>query len=194
MKEVSHPKVNYFIKHIGHIFRRTFALALDDVKTGETFSSTLQLVPTGVEGYMSSRFDDELWALMETVADKTHCALEPMYGTVDPDLPTFVASPLDRMKNEEELFVRRGDGYVKTRNSASRSPGAQELDSGGASHAERALGSASPHSRYDRPYQALWSSLQTASFKPLLHLEKMTRPLLHILARQHLCHRRYSQE
>lgn len=78
VKDVSHPGINYLIKHVGNIFRRLFVLALDDVKKGEEFSATFKLLPTPVEKHLVCEFDDMLWHLMKNVADKTHCALEPM--------------------------------------------------------------------------------------------------------------------
>ncbi len=78
VKEVSHPGINFLIKHVGSIFRRLFTLALDDVKCGEEFSSTFKLLPNQVEKHLVSEFDHMLWTLMEYVASQTHCSLEPM--------------------------------------------------------------------------------------------------------------------
>jgi hypothetical protein len=78
VKQVSHPGINYLIKHIGCIFRRLFSLALDDVKQGEELSATFRLLPTAVEKHFLKEFDDLLWLLMVRVASTTHVALEPM--------------------------------------------------------------------------------------------------------------------
>lgn len=89
LREVSHPGINYFVKHVGNIFRRLFRLAMDDITQGERFSSTFKLMPRGVEKELNDHFDKVLWKLMENAAEKTHLSLEPMYSTVDPTLPTF---------------------------------------------------------------------------------------------------------
>ena len=89
MKDISHPGINYLVKHVGSIFRRLFALALDDIKQGERFSSTYKLIPKSVEKFLVHEFESMLWNLMKEAADKTHCSLEPMYSTIDPHLPTF---------------------------------------------------------------------------------------------------------
>lgn len=89
MKDISHPGINYLIKHVGSIFRRLFALAVDDVKEGGHESSTYRHLPDKVETFLVARFDDALWELMEDASMKTHTGLEPMYRTIDPNLPTF---------------------------------------------------------------------------------------------------------
>jgi Dynamin family len=78
VKQVTHPGINYLIKHVGCIFRRLFSLALEDVKHGEELSATFKLLPTAVEKHFLIEFDDLLWGLMENVASMTHLALEPM--------------------------------------------------------------------------------------------------------------------
>ena len=89
LRDVSHPGINYLIKHIGCVFRRLFDIALDDVREGEQFSSEFQLVPDSVDRFLRQTFDEMLWNLMVDCADKTHSFLEPMYSTIDPTLPTF---------------------------------------------------------------------------------------------------------
>ena len=113
VKEVSHPGINYLIKHVGSIFRRLFSLALDDIKQGEKFSATFKLLPTAVERFLISEFDSMLWALMTNVADKTHCSLEPMYSTVDPNLPTFYANRIDSTEGEEDTYVIKNGTYMR---------------------------------------------------------------------------------
>ena len=81
VKQVSHPGINYLIKHIGCIFRRLFTLALEDVKQGEELSSTFRLLPTAVEKHFLNEFDILLWNLMEDVASTSHTSLEPMVGS-----------------------------------------------------------------------------------------------------------------
>jgi len=101
LREVSHPGINYLVKHVGNIFRRLFRLAMDDISQGERFSSTFKLMPRGVEKELNDRFDKVLWKLMENAAEKTHLSLEPMYSTVDPNLPTFNPSRMDHTENDE---------------------------------------------------------------------------------------------
>ena len=78
VKQISHPGINYLIKHIGCIFRRLFSLALEDVKQGEELSSTFRLLPSAVEKHFLNEFDTLLWKLMEDVASMSHQSLEPM--------------------------------------------------------------------------------------------------------------------
>jgi hypothetical protein len=113
MKDVTHPGINYLVKHVGSILRRLFALALEDIKQGEEFSATFKLLPNAVEKYLFSAFDTMLWGLMTEAADKTHCAMEPMYATINPNLPTFHASNGDGDKSDEEMYVMQNGGYVK---------------------------------------------------------------------------------
>lgn len=80
VKDVSHPGINYLIKHVGSIFRRLFSLALEDVKEGEELSETFKLLPMSVERYLVYQFDQMLWGLMKEVGEQTHCSLEPMVG------------------------------------------------------------------------------------------------------------------
>lgn len=108
VKDLSHPGINYLIKHVGFIFRRLFHVAMDDIKQGEEFSAVFRLLPTVVERYMMNAFDDVLWKVMTTSAEKSHCSLEPMYSTVDPNLPFFHAAEWDR-----NLDTEQGYHYVK---------------------------------------------------------------------------------
>ena len=95
LRDISHPGINYLVKHVGNIFRRLFRIALDDIRNGEKFSATFKLLPRGVEKYLNQHFDDVLWKLMTNASEKTHMALEPMYSTVDPTLPTFHPTDLN---------------------------------------------------------------------------------------------------
>ena len=108
LKEISHPGINYLVKHVGNIFRRLFQIALDDIRHGERFSSTFKLLPRPVEGYLRQHFDEVLWKLMENAAEKTHLSLEPMYSTVNPNLPTFQPTNLDEGMDEE----RAKQGFI----------------------------------------------------------------------------------
>ena len=81
VKEVSHPGINYLIKHIGCILRRLFALAIDDVKQDGELSLSFRLLPTAVEEKFLCEFDTFLWKLLEDVASTSHKALIPMVRT-----------------------------------------------------------------------------------------------------------------
>ena len=89
IKDVSHPGINYLIKHVGGIFRRLFTVAMEDIKQGEAMSAVFKMIPTSVEKFLSVQFDDMLWKLLSTAANQSHSALEPLYSTIDPQLPTF---------------------------------------------------------------------------------------------------------
>jgi hypothetical protein len=110
IKDVSHPGINYLIKHVGNIFRRLFLVAMADIKQGDEMSSIFKLLPSAVERYLSLQFDSMLWSLMEAAAEKTHFSLEPMYSTVDPHLPTFYASRFDEEDDWEQVFVKDANG------------------------------------------------------------------------------------
>jgi hypothetical protein len=106
LMDITHPGINYLIKHVGNLFRRLFQIALDDVRQGERFSETFKLLPRGVENYLTQHFDDFLWELMKTAAEMTHLSLEPMYSTVNPNLPTFQARDLDDDLEDEATRER----------------------------------------------------------------------------------------
>jgi hypothetical protein len=110
MKEITHPGVNYLVKHVGSILRGLFTLALEDVRQGQEKSATFQLMPSAVEKYLKKEFDEMLWNLMRTAADKIHCAMEPMYSTVDPTLPTFDSGVED--KDDEEEGYTQAEGLM----------------------------------------------------------------------------------
>lgn len=115
VKEVSHPGINFLIKHVGQIFRRMFVIALEDVKHGEEFSATLKLIPSQVETFLTGKFDEMLWEVMEGASKLSHQALEPMYSTLDPTLPTFDSSiPNDNEEDENLYKLGENGSYVKT--------------------------------------------------------------------------------
>lgn len=116
VKEVTQPGINYFVKHVGSIFRRLFRLALDDVRQGEEQSFTFKLLPSTVEQYLVTQFDDMLWALMDTVTEKTQFALEPFYSSVDPNLPTFYPSKNRFDQIEKNRYVFQSGKYVSEEN------------------------------------------------------------------------------
>jgi len=106
VKSISHPGINYLIKHVGCIFRRLFSIALDDVREGEEMSAKFELIPDSVDKFLRHHFDAMLWALMQSAADKTHCALEPMYSSIDPNLPTFHSSKMNESADEDNIQTR----------------------------------------------------------------------------------------
>jgi len=105
MKKISHPGINFLIKHVGYIFRRLFNIALDDVKQGEEFSTTFQQMPREVENYLCREFDKMLWELMLNAAEKAHIGMEPMYSTINPSLPTFHPEGIEK-DDDEQTFTR----------------------------------------------------------------------------------------
>lgn len=113
MKNVSHPGVNYVVKHIGCILRRLFDIAMEDVRHGEEKSSTYQHIPIAVEKYLKSVFDQMLWELMRVAADRIHSAVEPMYSTINPNLPSY--HPYGRRPEAEIESYRRNENgeYVQ---------------------------------------------------------------------------------
>ena len=64
--------------------------------------------PRGVEKFLNDSFDNVLWDIMTTAANKTHDSLEPMHSTADPSLPTFHPTDLVASKCNEEYWVRVG--------------------------------------------------------------------------------------
>ena len=114
VKKTSHPGINFLIKHVGQIFRRMFGIALDDVKEGNEISATLKLMPSVVETFLSGKFEEMLWTLMEEAANLSHRALEPMYSTIDPSLPTFQANHQDGEDEINTMYTLQDGEYVKT--------------------------------------------------------------------------------
>ena len=112
-KKVSHPGINFFIKHVGSIFRKLFLVGMFELKQGSSNTSKkLSLVPPAVESYLITKFDDMVWSLMETAANKTHVALEPMYSSLDPNLPTF--HPIEDDDEKSNTYIKNTTGqYVK---------------------------------------------------------------------------------
>ncbi|KAL7565231.1 hypothetical protein ACA910_016568 [Epithemia clementina (nom. ined.)] len=114
LRDVSHPGINYLIKHVGCVFRRLFTIAMEDIKHGSEFSAEFKLMPTGIEKFLAAEYDDMLWTLLEKVAAETHSSLEPMYSTIDPTLPTFHPNKLEKKPDTERYYIRNEQGqYVK---------------------------------------------------------------------------------
>lgn len=115
VKQISHPGINFLIKHVGHIFRRMFIIALEDVKNGDEFSATFKLMPPPVEAHLTRMFDEMLWELMANAAEKSHLSLEPMYSSIDPTLPTFHPDHIENGDEKGDLFSMNAEGqYAKT--------------------------------------------------------------------------------
>eukprot|EP00934_Nitzschia_sp_Nitz4_P001715 Nitzschia sp. Nitz4//scaffold22_size323478//212631//215111//NITZ4_000559-RA/size323478-processed-gene-0.415-mRNA-1//1//CDS//3329543091//1715//frame0 len=110
LRNISHPGLNFLVKHIGHIFRRLFEIALQDVKLGEKYSSEFQMVPPGIERFLVHEFEEMLWNLMEKVSAEVHSSMEPMYSSIDPNLPTFACSKMSTGR-EEKQYVMVGGEY-----------------------------------------------------------------------------------
>ena len=78
VKEMTHPGINYVVKHVGYICRRLFRLAMDDIKQDDRFYDAFKVLPVAVEKHFMSKFDGMLWGLMQKSADRISMALEPM--------------------------------------------------------------------------------------------------------------------
>ncbi|VEU40799.1 unnamed protein product [Pseudo-nitzschia multistriata] len=111
LKDVSHPGLNYVIKHIGSIFRRLFPIALQDVKQGERFSAEFKQIPAAVERFLQSEFDSVLWNLLKNASNEVHSSMEPMYSSIDPNLPTFHCKRLVNHQ-QKDLFVKKDQKFV----------------------------------------------------------------------------------
>eukprot|EP00979_Chaetoceros_neogracilis_P011309 scaffold2751_cov154-Chaetoceros_neogracile.AAC.3 len=105
MKDTCHPGVNFLIKHVGSIFRRLFTISLDDIKQGHQLSSTMKLLPPAVESHLKHEFDEMLWNLMVNSATKSHVSLEPMYSSLNPNLPTFHPDHLENGNGRDETYT-----------------------------------------------------------------------------------------
>ena len=82
-------QINFFIKHVGAIFRNLFQIALEDTKLRSVDNARLLEICSGLEHRLVDEFDEQLWLLLETAADKTHLSLEPMFSILNPQLPNF---------------------------------------------------------------------------------------------------------
>ena len=89
IRNVCPPGVDFLIKHIGHIFRRLFDAALDDVREGEEHSAEFNNAPDQLESTMRELFETRLWELMKQCADQLHQSLKPMYSSINTDLPAI---------------------------------------------------------------------------------------------------------
>jgi len=114
MQDVTHPGINFLIKHVGFILRRLFHLALEDIKDGQKFSKTFRLLPNAVEDFLVTEFDSMLWGLMEDAAENVHTALEPLYSTIDPNLPTFHPCSLSHANDGTDDEEMDKEGLVKS--------------------------------------------------------------------------------
>ena len=75
---------------------------MEDIKQGQEFSKTFRLLPDAVGNYLVTEFDDMLWSLMKCAADNIHTSLEPLYSTIDPNLPTFHTAEASDEEDEQE--------------------------------------------------------------------------------------------
>ena len=102
LKDVSEPGLNFIVKHVGCIFRRLFMIALNDVRQGEEFSAEFQLIPTGLERFLVSEFDEMLWDLLVKASSELNSSMEPMYSTIDPNLLDYRKVSKQELENGEE--------------------------------------------------------------------------------------------
>lgn len=58
MKRIAHPGINYFIKHIGTIFRRLLYIAIEGAKQGDELSAILKVMPSLIEAHIVMMFDE----------------------------------------------------------------------------------------------------------------------------------------
>lgn len=89
LADITHPGINYLVKHVGHIVRRLFPIALEDIKEGRELSATFKLMPKSVEQYLKAEYDKMLWELMQKAAEVAYQCTEAMYSTINTNLPTF---------------------------------------------------------------------------------------------------------
>ena len=91
MQKITHPGINYLVKHIGYILQRLFHLSLEDIMEDQPNSKTYRLLPDAVQHHLIDEFNNMLLNLMNEAAKNVHTSLKPMYSTIDPNLPTFMA-------------------------------------------------------------------------------------------------------
>jgi hypothetical protein len=106
-----HPGLNFFIKHVGSIFRNLFQVALQDMKLRSVDTNRLLEICPGLENRLAGQFDDMLWKLMQNAADKTHLSMEPWYSCLDPTLPGYHPANED---NDGDFYEFKDGEYVKT--------------------------------------------------------------------------------
>ena len=100
-KTAMHPGINFFIKHAGAIFRNLFQVALKDISNLPETKHLFDICPS-MESFVTNKFDDMVWALMENAAATTHLAIEPYYSCLDPNLPNFRPPEQDSDNEDEE--------------------------------------------------------------------------------------------
>ena len=97
-KTAMHPGINFFIKHVGQIFRDLFRVALMDLPETKLF----EICP-GMESFVTNKFEDMVWDLMESAAENTHLAIKPYYSCLDPNLPNFRPPEVDSDEESDEV-------------------------------------------------------------------------------------------
>jgi hypothetical protein len=113
LKRSIQPGINYFIKHVGTIFRALFQVALQDISYRDPDTSQLFKNCPLIKNHLNNKFDEMIWELMSNAADQTHSSLEPWYSCLDPNLPGF--HPAEEDDEDGELYQKGIDGeYVKT--------------------------------------------------------------------------------
>ena len=90
-------------------------MAIEDVKTGGAFSRQFASLPEGVEKQMIAEYEEMLWRLMERASEATHSSLEPMFSTIDPNLPTLNTLPIGREGEDDTAGERVSEEYLASR-------------------------------------------------------------------------------
>lgn len=110
------PGINFFIKHVGSIFRSLFQVALQDMTYRDANTSQLLKSCPLLKTHLKNTFDDMIWDIMNNAAERTHLSLEPWYSCLDPTIPGFHPTEEEEEDNNEpDLYQLSSDGsYVKT--------------------------------------------------------------------------------
>lgn len=109
-KTALHPGINFFIKHAGSIFRNLFQVALKDISEQPETKHLFDICP-GVENFVTNKFDDMVWTLLETAAASAHLAIEPYYSCLDPNLPNF--RPPECSDEDEDMTEVTTESFVR---------------------------------------------------------------------------------
>ena len=151
MKDVMRPGTNHFIKHVGAILRRLFKVAMTHMKEGrEDVSELVNLLPPHVERWLEEQYDELLWDLMTQASEYSHISLEPMYKTINPNIPTLVDRP--KKSTNKRLRTTVSDGSQTTNDTTSSADSDEDVDKE----------AASTWSRWKERTIAMWSGSDSA--------------------------------
>eukprot|EP00985_Skeletonema_marinoi_P003955 scaffold1734_cov76-Skeletonema_marinoi.AAC.2 len=84
------------------LMKAAMLVALKDINQLPETKHLFDICP-GMESFVSLKFDDMVWALMESAAANTHLAIEPYYSCLDPNLPNFRPPEHDTDEDDEEV-------------------------------------------------------------------------------------------